>query len=209
MALDRTARRIFVSRRDRLTTRSSLEKLRLSTEPPRMHSETENTSIWKPRILGPDGQYSPTAHGRVRHNLPTPLYQDQSDRYKTTPHFCDCLHLPTIPKSILYSTFTTLLFFYLFVLSGTPPTLFLFILHLVMVSTHAKNKTAHPAAPVMTNAAKRKAGIDAKQPPKRVSTAQTVRELLARIDALENPQGKTFSKEPLVRIFLILAYPGY
>jgi len=58
----------------------------------------------------------------------------------------------------------------------------------------------------MTNAAKWKAGIDVKQPPKRVSTAQTVRELLACIDALENPQGKSFSKEPLVCIFLIFTY---
>jgi len=207
MALDHTARCIFMSRRDRLTTCFLLEKPRLSTEPPSMHSETENASTWKPRVLGPGGQYSPIAHGRVRHNLSAPLHQGRSDRYKTIPHFCRCLHLPTIPKSILYSTFNTLLFLYLFVLPSTPPTLFLSILYLVMVSTRAKNKTAHPAAPVMTNAAKRKAGIDVKQPPKKVSTAQTVRELLARINALENPQGKSFSKEPLVRIFTIPHIP--
>ena len=82
----------------------------------------------------------------------------------------------------------------------------------MVASTCQKNKTVHPAAPVMTAAAKRKAGIKAKAPPKskRVTKNQTIKELLARIDALENPDGEPFSKEPLVRtcqplqIYLVL-----
>lgn len=70
----------------------------------------------------------------------------------------------------------------------------------MVASTRPKNKTAHPAAPVMTNAAKKKAGIRIKPPQKRVTKDQTIRELQARIAALENPDEEPFSKEPLVRI---------
>ena len=69
-----------------------------------------------------------------------------------------------------------------------------------MVSTHPKNKTTHPAAPVMTPAAKRKAGIKVKLLAKRVTKDQTIWELQARITSLKNPHEEAFSKEPLVRI---------
>ena len=68
-----------------------------------------------------------------------------------------------------------------------------------MVSTHPKNKSAHPAALVMMNAAKQKAGIKTKPTQKRVTKDQTICELQARIATLENPFGEPFSKEPLVR----------
>jgi len=52
----------------------------------------------------------------------------------------------------------------------------------------------------MTNAAKQKAGIKTKQRPKRITKDQTIKELQARLDALENPDEEPFSKDPLVRI---------
>ena len=71
----------------------------------------------------------------------------------------------------------------------------------MVVSTRTKNKLTHPAAPVMTDAAKRKAGIKikTKSHPKRMTKDQTIKELQARINALENPDEEPFSKEPLVR----------
>ena len=67
-------------------------------------------------------------------------------------------------------------------------------------ATRTKNKTKHPAVPVMTPAAQRKAGIKAAPPPKpkKVTKDQTVRELKVHIATLENPNEETFSKEPLV-----------
>lgn len=69
-----------------------------------------------------------------------------------------------------------------------------------MVNTHLKNKVAHPAAPMMTDAAKIKAGIP---PTKRRSKKQTkddqIRELKAHLATLEHPDEATaVSKEPLV-----------
>ena len=67
--------------------------------------------------------------------------------------------------------------------------------------TRPKNKTAHPAAPVMSEAAKVKAGITSAKPrPKRMTKDATIRELEARIAQLENPDDAHPSKEPLVRI---------
>lgn len=69
-----------------------------------------------------------------------------------------------------------------------------------MVSaTRAKNKLAHPAAPVMTKADKEKAGIKVKRRAKRATKDDTIRELQAKLAALENPGEEPFSKEPLVR----------
>ena len=66
--------------------------------------------------------------------------------------------------------------------------------------TRAKNKTTHPAAPVMSEAAKVKAGITPAKPrAKRMTKDATIRELEARIAQLENPDGPHPSKEPLVR----------
>ena len=90
---------------------------------------------------------------------------------------------------------------YLFV-SCYPPSLLIptesLLSPTMVTSTRAKNKLAHPAAPIMTEAAKRKAGIKHKQRPKRVTKDETIRELQAQIAALKNPEGETFSKEPLV-----------
>ena len=73
-----------------------------------------------------------------------------------------------------------------------------------MVSTRPKNKKAHPAAPVMSEAAKQKAGIPTKKRAKKVTKDDTIRELKARLAALENPGGELFSKEPLVRSLRLL-----
>ena len=75
-----------------------------------------------------------------------------------------------------------------------------------MVATRSKNKDAHPAAPVMTPAAKRKAGVPTKPHSKSTSKAQTIRELRARLAVFENPDDETtmISKEPLVcPLFLV------
>lgn len=73
----------------------------------------------------------------------------------------------------------------------------------MVASTRPKNKLTHPAAPVMTEAAKQKAGIKAKRRPKKATKDEPIRELQARIDALENPGEEAYSKEPLVRVFLL------
>lgn len=70
----------------------------------------------------------------------------------------------------------------------------------MVASTRAQNKLAHPAAPVMTNAAKKKAGIKTQRRSKKLTKDDTIRELHARIAALEGPDEETFSKEPLVCI---------
>lgn len=67
-------------------------------------------------------------------------------------------------------------------------------------STRASNKLARPAAPVMTDAAKQKAGIRVKRRAKKATKDETIRELQAKLAAMENPDGEPFSKEPLVRI---------
>ena len=75
----------------------------------------------------------------------------------------------------------------------------------MVASTRAKNKLAHPAAPVMTEAAKQKAGIKAKRRSNRGPTKdEKIRALEAKLDALENPHQGSFSKEPLVRILFSL-----
>lgn len=68
----------------------------------------------------------------------------------------------------------------------------------MVASTCAKNKFAHPAAPVMTKAAKQKAGIKTKQCPKKKMKDEMIRELQAQLAALVNPDKESFSKEPLV-----------
>jgi len=65
--------------------------------------------------------------------------------------------------------------------------------------TRSSTKTARPAAPVMSNAAKVKAGITPAKPrSKRMTKDATIRELEARIAQLENPDDLHPSKEPLV-----------
>ena len=68
----------------------------------------------------------------------------------------------------------------------------------LMVSTCTKNKLVHPAAPIMTKAAKQKAGIKTKHHPKKTTKDETIHELQAQITTLKNPREESFSKEPLV-----------
>ena len=67
-----------------------------------------------------------------------------------------------------------------------------------MVSTCPKNKKAHPAAPVMSDAANIKAGIPTKKRAKQVTKDETIWELKAKLASLENLGREPFSKEPLV-----------
>ena len=73
-------------------------------------------------------------------------------------------------------------------------------LSLFMVGTRPKNKTARPAAPVMSEAAKIKAGIPTKRRSKRQTKDDHIRELEARLAAFERPDeaAAAVSKEPLV-----------
>jgi hypothetical protein len=69
-----------------------------------------------------------------------------------------------------------------------------------MVNTRSKNKDEHPAAPVMTERAKVKAGIQPPRPKKTQKKDDQIRELKARLAAFERPDEATIiSKEPLVR----------
>lgn len=99
------------------------------------------------------------------------------------PHTCS-LHSPNpFFISLCYSALALFSFFYS-----------------TMVSTRGKNKVVHPAAPVMSDNAKRKAGIKTKARSRRVTKDQQIRELKAQVFALENPGSDPFSKEPLVCI---------
>ena len=97
------------------------------------------------------------------------------------------LDLPLIP--LIYLCYLRALFL----------TLSCFITHHTMVSTRTKNQFQHPAAPVMTKAAKEKASIIKKRP-KKATKDDTIQELQARLAALEDPNGEPFSKEPLVHV---------
>ena len=74
----------------------------------------------------------------------------------------------------------------------------LFLSHPTMVSTCPKNKKAHPAAPVMSDATKVKASIPTKKCAKRTTKDNTIQELQAQIVVLKDLSGEPFSKEPLV-----------
>lgn len=76
----------------------------------------------------------------------------------------------------------------------------------MVASTRPKNRQAHPTAPVMTKAAKTKAGIKTNRRKKKPTKDETIRQLQARIDALENPHEEELSKDPLVRIQSLSAY---
>jgi len=65
--------------------------------------------------------------------------------------------------------------------------------------TRSKNKTAHPGAPVMTKAAKVKAGILLAKPrASRMTKDARIWELEAQIAQFENPDDPHPSKEPRV-----------
>ena len=70
-----------------------------------------------------------------------------------------------------------------------------------MVGTRPKNKTTHPAAPVMSESAKIKAGIPTTKRRKKLPMGDRIRELEARLAVYEHPDDTTpVSKEPLVSI---------
>ena len=125
----------------------------------------------------------PAAIKRLHTSSPSPIYPPLQNSTPT-------LHSPSSTSGC----------FFIYLCYLAPPlTLTLFIFYSTMVSaTCAKNKTSHPAAPVMTEAAQKKAGIKTKRRPKKVTKDQTIRELNARIAALENPDEESFSKDPLV-----------
>ena len=130
-----------------------------------------------------------------------------SDKYKDISYFDGPPHIPTTIQADSHRALTRLaqLLSYLFVPFGIPVHSFIS----TMVSTRPKNKNTHPAAPVMSKAAKRKAGIETKQRPKWVTKDDTIRELTAHIYALENPSEESFSKEPLVCIAQCDTYCNY
>jgi len=69
-----------------------------------------------------------------------------------------------------------------------------------MAGTRSNNKNKHPAAPLMTEAAKVKAGIPSgKRRTKKPTKDEQIRELQARLTAAENPhEAIAVSREPLV-----------
>ena len=72
-----------------------------------------------------------------------------------------------------------------------------------MVKTRAKNQDAHPGAPLMTTAARIKAGITTtKRRTKKPTKDDQIRELQTRLAALEYPDddAAAVSKEPLVSL---------
>lgn len=75
-----------------------------------------------------------------------------------------------------------------------------------MVSqTRSRNKNTHPAAPVMTKAAKVKAGIDPDKPQKkRLTKDARIHELEDEVARLKRPNDPHPSKEPLVSIPLFV-----
>ena len=146
----------------------------------------------------------PSAHRRTPCDLSLSLHCHLPGLYKYDRHANSSLHPPTaldsLPDSFLLATpAARSLSLYFF--CSTPSAPFFQLFHSTMVSTRTKNKTAHPAAPVMTKAAKEKAGIKMKPTQRRVMKDQTIRKLQARIAALKNPDEGEFSKEPLVCTF--------
>lgn len=134
------------------------------------------------------------------------LSSSPSTRYPYPPpslsfRFSQSLHSLSLHLSIQLLSFIYLCFSALSArfLSFTRPTM--------VTTTRPKNKLAHPAAPVMTSAAKQKAGIKTRARPKRKTKDETIRELEARIAALEDPDEEMPSKEPLVRTSLKFTCP--
>ena len=73
-----------------------------------------------------------------------------------------------------------------------------------MVETRHRNKNAHPAAPVMTEAAKVKAGIQPAKPRKKRTTKEArIRELEEEVARLKHPDDAHPSKEPLVSVVFL------
>ena len=69
----------------------------------------------------------------------------------------------------------------------------------MVAETRRRNKSAHPAAPVMTEAAKVKAGITPAKPRKKRTTKEArIRELEEEVARLRHPDDAHPSKEPLV-----------
>ena len=77
----------------------------------------------------------------------------------------------------------------------------------MVCQTQPTNKTAHPAAPVMSTTAKVKAGITPAKPcAKQMTKDARIQELEAQIAQFKNPDDQHLSKEPLVRASLLISY---
>jgi hypothetical protein len=71
----------------------------------------------------------------------------------------------------------------------------------MVVQTRDRNKTAHPAAPVMSEAAKVRAGIKPAKPRAKRKTKDTrIRELEEQLARLQRPDDPHPSNEPLVSV---------
>ena len=74
----------------------------------------------------------------------------------------------------------------------------------MVAETRHRNKSTHPAAPVMTEAAKVKAGIKPAKPHKKQTTKEAwIRELEEEVAWLKHPDNAHPSKEPLVSGLLV------
>ena len=111
---------------------------------------------------------------------------------------------PLLIQLLISSNLSYIILIYLCCLPAPLPTLFFLVSYLTMVNTHIKNKVTHLAAPVMTKAAKEKAGIQPKCP-KRLMKAKTIWQLQTCIAALENPNKESPSQKPLLCTMVILS----
>ena len=163
-----------------------------------------------------DGRPPPTAECNVICTIPSssvrvhsaatirPLHSSMLGYIFPPPHNSSLAQCSSLA---LHSSASPYYFFIYWCYPALLLTLSLAVFHLAMVSTHIKNKNAHPAAPVMTKAARKKAGIPTKSCPKRVTKDQIIKELQARLAALEDPNAEPFSKEPLVSTAWLLSDP--
>lgn len=133
----------------------------------------------------------------------TSFSQDPSSWFKSSSHPGNSSCPPTTISSHLW--FTALLS-YLLCYLAPHSTLFHSISHSIMVTTRTKNKHSHPAAPVMTKAAKEKAGIKTQAHHPRVTKDEKIWALEARLAAFENPQEESFTNEPLVCSLVVAHY---
>ena len=118
--------------------------------------------------------------------LPLPI-QIPLECYKTV-----ATGLSLLTLSPIYLLTSSLLNLILLLVSFSTPS--------AMVGTRTKNKDSHPAAPVMTEAAKIKAGIPStKRRTKKPTKDKQIPQLEARLTAFEHPDETTpVSNEPLV-----------
>lgn len=167
----------------------------------------------RPEAMASDDGWTPTRGMRTSSGPRMPIrspaakfktasfHRDQSSQFKSSSLSSNDPRRPiTIIPHILFATLLSYLLCYL----AHHPTRLHLISRTTMVETRTKNKLSHPAAPVMTRAAKEKAGIKTQARRSRVTKDEKIRALEARLAAFENPQEESFSNEPLVRSLIRL-----